>query len=154
MKIPKEVLRLGNIHYQGNIHGKNITGSKEKNKASNKGNRKAASTNLIAAKGILRTDVGNVQLDLSKNGNLLHASVDTRSINLGKILDNRKFGTIAAKIDACGTTQHLMANGNIGHIMFNKYNFRNIKLDGSYNKGLINGLASICLLYTSPSPRD
>ena len=143
VKIPKEVLRLGNIHYQGNIHGKNTTASKEKNNTGSKGNRKAASTNLIAAKGILRTDVGNVELDLSKNGNLLHASVDTRSINLGKILDNRKFGTIAAKIDACGTTQHLMANGNIGHIMFNKYNFRNIKLDGSYNKGLINGLASI-----------
>lgn len=85
VKIPKEVLRLGNIHYQGNIHGKNITGSKEKNKAGSKGNRNAASANLIAAKGILRTDVGNVQLDLSKNGNLLHASIDTKSINLGKI---------------------------------------------------------------------
>lgn len=36
-----------------------------------------------------------------------------------------------------------MANGNIGHIMFNNYNFRNIKLDGSYQTGLINGLASI-----------
>ena len=43
MKIPKEVLRLGNIHYQGNIHGKNITGSKEKNKAGSKGNRNAGS---------------------------------------------------------------------------------------------------------------
>lgn len=27
--------------------------------------------------------------------------------------------------------------------MFNNYNFRNIKLDGSYQNGLINGLASI-----------
>lgn len=136
VKIPKEVLRLGNIHYQGIAHGKNITGSK-----ASKNN--TASTNMIAAKGILRTDVGNVELDLSQNGKQLHAHVNTKSINLGKILDNRKMGTIAANIEAQGTAQHLIAKGNIGHFMFNKYNFRNIMLNGSYNKGLINGLASI-----------
>ena len=136
VKIPKEVLRLGNIHYQGIAHGKNITGSK-----ASKNN--TASTNMIAAKGTLRTDVGNVELDLSKNGKQLHAHVNTKSINLGKILDNRKMGTIAANIEAQGTAQHLIAKGNIGHFMFNKYNFRNIMLNGSYNKGLINGLASI-----------
>ena len=136
VKIPKEVLRLGNIHYQGIAHGKNITGSK-----ASKNN--TASTNMIAAKGTLRTDVGNVELDLSQNGKQLHAHVNTKSINLGKILDNRKMGTIAANIEAQGTAQHLIAKGNIGHFMFNKYNFRNIMLNGSYNKGLINGLASI-----------
>ena len=136
VKIPKEVLRLGNIHYQGIAHGKNLTGSK-----ASKNN--TASTNMIAAKGTLRTDVGNVELDLSKNGKQLHAHVNTKSINLGKILDNRKMGTIAANIEAQGTAQHLIAKGNIGHFMFNKYNFRNIMLNGSYNKGLINGLASI-----------
>ena len=136
VKIPKEVLRLGNIHYHGIAHGKNIAGSK-----ASKNN--TASTNMIAAKGTLRTDVGNVELDLSKNGKQLHAHVNTKSINLGKILDNRKMGTIAANIEAQGTAQHLIAKGNIGHFMFNKYNFRNIMLNGSYNKGLINGLASI-----------
>ena len=136
VKIPKEVLRLGNIHYQGIAHGKNLTGSK-----ASKNN--TASTNMIAAKGTLRTDVGNVELDLSKNDKQLHAHVNTKSINLGKILDNRKMGTIAANIEAQGTAQHLIAKGNIGHFMFNKYNFRNIMLNGSYNKGLINGLASI-----------
>ena len=136
VKIPKEVLRLGNIHYQGIAHGKNITGSK-----ASKNN--TASTNMIAVKGTLRTDVGNVELDLSQNGKQLHAHVNTKSINLGKILDNRKMGTIAANIEAQGTAQHLIAKGNIGHFMFNKYNFRNIMLNGSYNKGLINGLASI-----------
>ena len=136
VKIPKEVLRLGNIHYQGIAHGKNLTGCK-----ASKNN--TASTNMIAAKGTLRTDVGNVELDLSQNGKQLHAHVNTKSINLGKILDNRKMGTIAANIEAQGTAQHLIAKGNIGHFMFNKYNFRNIMLNGSYNKGLINGLASI-----------
>lgn len=136
VKIPKEVLRLGNIHYQGIAHGKNLTDSK-----ASKNN--TASTNMIAAKGTLRTDVGNVELDLSQNGKQLHAHVNTKSINLGKILDNRKMGTIAANIEAQGTAQHLIAKGNIGHFTFNKYNFRNIMLNGSYNKGLINGLASI-----------
>ena len=136
VKIPKEVLRLGNIHYQGIAHGKNITGSK-----ASKNN--TASTYMIAVKGTLRTDVGNVELDLSQNGKQLHAHVNTKSINLSKILDNRKMGTIAANIEAQGTAQHMIAKGNIGHFMFNKYNFRNIMLNGSYNKGLINGLASI-----------
>lgn len=36
-----------------------------------------------------------------------------------------------------------MAKGEIPLFDFNNYRFRNIRLDGSYNKGLIDGLASI-----------
>ena len=123
VKIPKEVLRLGNIYYKGIASGK----GKEQ----------------IGTKGVLRTDAGNVEIDAHQNGRQLYAKVDTKGINLGKILDNAKLGIIAAHITAQGTKEHLVAKGEIPLFDFNNYRFSNIRLDGSYNKGLIDGLASI-----------
>lgn len=123
VKIPKEVLRLGNIYYKGIASGK----GKEQ----------------IGTKGVLRTDAGNVEIDAHQNGKQLYAKVDTKGINLGKILDNAKLGIIAAHITAQGTKEHLVAKGEIPLFDFNNYRFSNIRLDGSYNKGLIDGLASI-----------
>ena len=123
VKIPKEVLRLGNIYYKGIASGK----GKEQ----------------IGTKGVLRTDAGNVEIDAHQNGKQLYAKMDTKGINLGKILDNAKLGIIAAHLTAKGTKEHLVAKGEIPLFDFNNYRFRNIRLDGSYNKGLIDGLASI-----------
>ena len=123
VKIPKEVLRLGNIYYKGIASGK----GKEQ----------------IGTKGVLRTDAGNVEIDAHQNGKQLYAKVDTKGINLGKILDNAKLGIIAAHITAQGTKEHLVAKGEIPLFDFNNYRFSNIRLDGSYNKGIIDGLASI-----------
>ena len=123
VKIPKEVLRLGNIYYKGVISGKGKS--------------------QIGTKGVLRTDAGNVEIDAHQNGKQLYAKVDTKGINLGKILDNAKLGIIAAHLTAQGTKEHLVAKGEIPQFDFNNYRFSNIRLDGSYNKGLIDGLASI-----------
>ena len=123
VKIPKEVLRLGNIYYKGVISGKGKS--------------------QIGTKGVLRTDAGNVEIDAHQNGKQLYAKVDTKGINLDKILDNAKLGIIAAHITAQGTKEHLVAKGEIPLFDFNNYRFSNIRLDGSYNKGLIDGLASI-----------
>lgn len=123
VKIPKEVLRLGDIYYKGVVSGK----GKEQ----------------IGTKGILRTDAGNVEIDAHQNGKQLYAKVDTKGINLGRILDNAKLGIIAAHLTAQGTKDHLVAKGEIPLFDFNNYRFSNIRLDGSYNKGLIDGLASI-----------
>ena len=123
VKIPKEVLRLGNIYYKGVASGKGKS--------------------QIGTKGVLRTDAGNVEIDAHQNGKQLYAKVDTKGINLGKILDNAKLGIIAAHIIAQGTKEHLVAKGEIPLFDFNNYRFCNIRLDGSYNKGLIDGLASI-----------
>lgn len=123
VKIPNEVLRLGNIYYKGVISGKGKS--------------------QIGTKGVLRTDAGNVEIDAHQNGKQLYAKVDTKGINLGKILDNAKLGIIAAHLTAQGTKEHLVAKGEIPLFDFNNYRFSNIRLDGSYNKGLIDGLASI-----------
>ncbi len=123
VKIPKEVLRLGDIYYKGVASGKGKS--------------------QIGTKGVLRTDAGNVEIDAHQNGKQLYAKVDTKGINLSKILDNAKLGIIAAHITAQGTKEHLVAKGEIPQFDFNNYRFSNIRLDGSYNKRLIDGLASI-----------
>ena len=122
-KIPKQVLRLGNLYYKGVASGRGVRD--------------------IASRGELHTDVGNVRLDGEKSGQQLRAHIDTRGINLGKILDNDKFGLVAADLTASGTTRNLAAKGAIQQFDFNKYSFRNIQLDGSYNQGLVSGQASI-----------
>ena len=122
INIPKEVLRLGDIYYIGKAYGM--------------GKR-------LGTKGNLKTDAGNVNLDAEKNGDQLRAHIDTQDINLGRILDNPKFGIFAATLDAKGNTKHLYAKGSIPRFDFNSYSYRNIKIDGSYNQGLVAGLASI-----------
>ena len=122
ISIPQELLRLGDISYKGMLYGK----------------RKE-----IGGKGILHTDVGEANLHGSKKGDFIEAHVDTKGINLGKILDNSKFGIITAQLDAKGTTKHLKAKGLVPRFDYNNYSFRNIQLDGSLNNSLIAGLASI-----------
>lgn len=122
INIPKELLRLGDIYYKGAIYGRD---------------------KLIGTHGILRTNVGDVTLKAEKDGEHLMAHVDTKGIQLGRILDNQKLGIIAATLDAKGTTKHFYAKGNVSRFDFNKYSYRNIVLDGNFNQGLIHGLASI-----------
>lgn len=123
VSLPKEIFRLGNITFKGEAKGE--------------------SAKKIAAKGLLTTDAGNIELAAAKTGEQLRAHIDTKSINLQKILDDKKFGTIAADITLAGTAKHLAAKGTIPLFDFNNYRFKNILLDGSYNQGIVEGLASI-----------
>jgi len=122
INIPMEVKRLGNIHYIGNIHGwgKNIS-----------------------SKGKLETDAGDANIELEKAGETMYAFIDTKGILLNKILANKNFGEIAATLDVKGNKKHLVVKGEINKFGYNRYNYRNIKLDGIYSHGLVKGTASI-----------
>ena len=122
VKIPKEIQRLGTIHLTGKAKGY------EK---------------VLSAKGNIETDAGNISLQAVKNDDHIKASVDTRGVNLGRILDNRKLGTVVAKIDAHGTMKHLFAKGNIARFDYGNYNFHNIDIDGDYDMKTLRGTASI-----------
>lgn len=71
------------------------------------------------------------------------AHIDTKGIQLDKILNSKQLGILTATLDVHGTKKHLFAKGSIPRFDFNKYNYRNIKVDGSYNQGLLDGLATI-----------
>lgn len=122
VKIPKEIQRLGTIHLTGKAKGY------EK---------------VLSAKGNIETDAGNISLQAVKNDDRIKASVDTRGVNLGRILDNRKLGTVVAKIDAHGTMKHLFAKGNIARFDYGNYDFYNIEIDGDYDMKTLRGTASI-----------
>ena len=122
VKIPKEIQRLGTIHLTGKAK------SYEK---------------VLSAKGNIETDAGNISLQAIKNDDRIKASVDTRGVNLGRILDNRKLGTVVAKIDAHGTMKHLFAKGNIARFDYGNYDFHNIEIDGDYDMKTLRGTASI-----------
>lgn len=122
VKIPKEIQRLGTIHLTGNAKGY------EK---------------VLSAKGNIETDAGNISLQAFKNDDRIKASVDTRGVNLGRILDNRKLGTVVAKIDAHGTMKHIFAKGNIARFDYGNYDFHNIDIDGDYDMKTLRGTASI-----------
>ena len=122
VKIPKGIQRLGTIHLTGKVKGY------EK---------------VLSAKGNIETDAGNISLQAIKNDDHFKASVDTRGVNLGRILDNRKLGTVEARIDAHGTMKHIFAKGNIARFDYGNYNFHNIDIDGDYDMKTIRGTASI-----------
>ena len=122
VKIPKGIQHLGTIHLTGKVKGY------EK---------------VLSAKGNIETDAGNISLQAIKNDDRIKASVDTRGVNLGRILDNRKLGTVEARIDAHGTMKHIFAKGNIARFDYGNYNFHNIDIDGDYDMKTIRGTASI-----------
>ena len=122
VKIPKEILHLGTIHLTGKAKGY------EK---------------VLSAKGNIETDAGNISLQAIKNDDRIKASVDTRGVNLGRILDNRKLGTVEARIDAHGTMKHIFAKGNIARFDYGNYDFHNIEIDGDYDMKTLRGTASI-----------
>ena len=122
VKVPQEILRLGTIHFAGHLKGY---------------------TNELAAQGHLDTDAGSVKFSAAKKGELLKANVDTRGIQLGRILDNKQLGLLAATVGIQGTKQHLQAKGTILRFDYNKYAFRNILLDGLYDHNKVSGTASI-----------
>ena len=122
VKIPKEIQRLGTIHLTGKAKGY------EK---------------VLSAKGNIETDAGNISLQAVKNDDRIKASVDTRGVNLGRILDNRKLGTVEARIDAHGTMKHIFAKGNIARFDYGNYDFHNIEIDGDYDMKTLRGTASI-----------
>ena len=122
VKIPKEIQRLGTIHLTGKAKGY------EK---------------VLSAKGNIETDAGNISLQAVKNDDRIKASVDTRGVNLGRILDNRKLGTVVAKIDAHGSMKHIFAKGNIARFDYGNYDFHNIEIDGDYDMKVLRGTASI-----------
>ncbi len=122
VKIPKEIQRLGTIHLTGKAKGY------EK---------------VLSAKGNIETDAGNISLQAVKNDDRIKASVDTRGVNLGRILDNRKLGTVVARIDAHGSMKHIFAKGNIARFDYGNYDFHNIEIDGDYDMKTLRGTASI-----------
>ena len=123
VKLPKELLRIGDINFKGKAQGKGRE---------------------ILSEGKLQTGVGNLDFNFSssKQGHMT-ASLSTKGIAIAKILANKQFGNLSASITASGTKDQFQVKGTASKFDFNHYTFHNIKLDGSYSKKTLKGMASI-----------
>ncbi len=122
VNIPKEVTRLGTIHFKGDISG---------------------GPDKLGTKGILQTDAGNVEMEASKVGKHILAHVKAEGIQLGRILDNKNFGSVTATIQADGTLNDIHAKGEIARFDTKDYSFSDIKADGRWKHGTIEGTISV-----------
>lgn len=121
-KLPKELERIGGIHYAGYIRGEGKD---------------------LASKGNVETGIGDATFSFSKTGKSLNAQITTPGVSLDKLLDNKQLGQIAASLTVRGNKDNLIAKGEIARFDYNNYKFHNISLNGNYTKELVKGILSI-----------
>ncbi len=120
--VPTQMKRLGTIHLSGKAQGY---------------------ANGLSAKGKVETDAGNVRLKVKKNGELMEAHAATDGVDLGRILDSKKWGNVVADITLKGMRDNLTVKGSVAQIEYGGNTLKNIKADGAYHDGTISGNASI-----------
>ena len=127
--VPPLLERLGDIDFRGEISG--------------------YFTDLVTY-GQLRTGLGNVKTDLKLSSDkakglfAYSGAVKTEEFELGKLLNNEKFGEITFNLDVHGRhiEKQLPAvelKGLIASVEYSRYKYENITLDGEYKQGGFNG---------------
>lgn len=131
--LPKELGRLGNVKYNGNISG--------------------FFSNLVAY-GNINTDVGNLKTDIllqfenSLRDLHYNGTITTSNFDLGKLLASKDLGKAAFKINTKGAKLFNKpfkgtVKGDVAEIYLNKYNYQSITLDGSYDGNGFDGELNI-----------
>lgn len=125
---PKEFLNLGNIAYKGNFIGR---------------------ISDFKMNGSLDADIGNTTTTLwyrqPKNGIVRYdGSFQSENINLSKLLDIKTLGTTSfdLQINGQGLTAKTLAttiSGDIFHINYNNYDYKNIAVNGNFKENLFLG---------------
>ena len=125
INIPKPVLNVGNIAYSGEMGGKGVD---------------------FSARGKIKTDIGSCSLTFGiSNKRLFSGYIQTSGLNLQRLLDNKHFGQIATDIKVKGLINKyksilVNANGIISRFDYNSYSYKNISINGTYDKNSFDGL--------------
>ena len=125
--LPPQVLTLGKITYQGELGGDSLE---------------------YAARGMLTTDIGNLDFTTHLNGNHIIGHADTDGLDLGRLLNTDRLGMVATSIDIDGMLpvskdMTLTAKGGISRLDFNHHTYSNITVDGLYAKESFSGILGI-----------
>ena len=100
-------------------------------------------------KTAIRSGAGDVDIQMDLNTNQqFSGQIVTEGINLRQLLDNPKFGTIAAKLHLSGQLHEqqnpdVSIDGTVGRFDYNDYAFTQMAVNGSYARGTITGAVSI-----------
>ena len=127
-EVPAVIERMGDIHLSGDISGRALE--------------------QVNASQLIRSGAGNATIHFALNPQQEFISdVETTGINLRQLLNDERFGMLATNIQLQGSLAKnnikVHANGMVEEFEYNKYTYRNIKVDGSYAKDLIEGKLSI-----------
>ena len=127
LEIPTAVTRLGNVHFVGSLGG--YAGD-------------------LHSKGQLMTGAGDATPSVKKDGQHIAGHIETAGINLRQVLDDDKFGQVATTLDIDGvlkngTPPNIKAKGNVSRFDYNAYTYKNIDVDGTFDKGVFEGLFAI-----------
>jgi hypothetical protein len=127
-----ELQRLGDLYYEGNFTG--------------------YLTDFVA-KGNIRTNLGSISTDLKfnlKDNNIptYEGEIATENFELGTLTAEKSLGSLSLKGKVKGQgfslkTVKTYFNGQIAKIGFNGYEYRNIDIDGSFEKNNFNGNLNI-----------
>ncbi len=125
--LPAPLLRLGDISYQGEL--------------GQKGRQTAIS-------GQLKTETGAIDLLGNITGNDFKGHIQTDDLNLGRLLDDDRWGLLSTNIQLDGRLplNKLMtvnAKGFISRLDFDQHTYNNITIDGIYDRQSFNGLVGI-----------
>ena len=122
--LPDIVQRLGNISYRGVASGRGRD---------------------VSTKGFLQVDEGQAHLTLALRGNTIEGQLDTDGLDVGEMLDNDKLGLLAANLHINGDLhqQRFSAQGTVHRFDWNKYPYKNVNLDVSYDHGRVSGNAEV-----------
>jgi len=130
MDLPKELERFGLLKFKGSYTG---------------------FFNDFVAYGKLETPFGNISSDLNMKltNDALHSiysgKLDITNFNLGELLnDNKQFGNLSLTSEVNGKgfdlkTLKATTNTNIQNFTYNGYNYKNIQINGNFDRKYFNG---------------
>lgn len=126
-KIAEIIDRLGHIKYRGLVAGKD---------------------NKLSADGRFSSDLGDAVVRAGKDGRHISAYVNTKALNIGRLLNNDKLGIISTIVNvSCdignSRISNLALNGTFPRIDYNGYSFSGIKANGTLNNSMFNGKFSM-----------
>ena len=130
--VPVIVKKFGNINFNGSFTG---------------------FQNDFIAYGEFKTKLGRVVSDVNmkidkKDVPSYTGNVKTYDFNIGDLLDEKSLGRISSSLYVKGRGTELKEltekiNGDIAYIDFNQYRYRNVKIDGTFDKKYFDGKLSI-----------
>ncbi|MBC6112646.1 translocation/assembly module TamB domain-containing protein [Pedobacter fastidiosus] len=130
--IPSIVNKFGNINFNGSFTG---------------------FQNDFIAYGEFKTKLGrfvsDVNMKIDKNDVPSYTgNIKTYDFNIGNLLDEKSLGRISSSLYVKGRGTELKSlseniNGDVDYIDFNNYRYRNVKIDGTFNKKYFDGKLSI-----------
>ena len=131
-QLPKEIHRMGHIHYRGQIegipHDLSLHGA------------------FRTALGVITTDA-SLQADSTFQNLRYNARVATHKFQLGKMLAHAPLGPVSMDIRANGKIRNGIPGGKlqgkIRHFTYNDYTYQDLAVDGTFHPNHFDGTVSI-----------